>query len=113
MSLKIFFVCVCLYKMVDISAETWIIAEVSVIKIHDNTNKTLLKLLCIYDIAKRLGGKNIYDLIDTEINRKYKIDRPSLFKSSEHSMYVHEDIAVTIRMQSRSSDPKTINLDLI
>ena len=124
MSLKIFFVCVCLYKMVDIRAETWIIAEVSVIKIHDNTNKTLLKLLCIYDIAKRLGGKNIYDLIDTEINgkygvknmneltkpqnRKYKIDRPSLFKSSEHSMYVHEDIAVTIRMQSRSSDPKTI-----
>ena len=44
---------VCMYKMVDISAETWINAEVSVIKIHDNVSKTLLKLLCISDIAKR------------------------------------------------------------
>ena len=79
--------------MVDISAETWNKAEVSVIKIHknDNVNKTLLKLLCISDIAKRWGGKNIYDLIDKETKgkcmvknmsdiikpqiRKYKIDR--------------------------------------
>ena len=30
-----------MYKMVDISAETWINAEVSVKKIHDNVNKTL------------------------------------------------------------------------
>ena len=51
--------------MVDISAK----AEVSVIKIHksDNVNKTLLKVLCIYDITKRWGGKNIYDLIDKKI----------------------------------------------
>ena len=37
--------CVCMYKMADISAETWIKAEVSVIKINDNVSKTLLKLL--------------------------------------------------------------------
>ena len=44
-----------MYKNVDISAETWNKAEVSVIKIHknDNVNRTLLKLLCISDIAKR------------------------------------------------------------
>ena len=44
-----------MYKMVDISAETWNKAEVSVIKIHknDNVNRTLLKLLCISDIEKR------------------------------------------------------------
>ena len=44
-----------MYKKVDISAETWNKAEVSVIKIHknDNVNRTLLKLLCISDIAKR------------------------------------------------------------
>ena len=44
-----------MYKMVDISAKTWNKAEVSVIKIHksDNVNKTLLKVLCIYDIAKK------------------------------------------------------------
>ena len=37
-----------------------------VINIHenDNANKTHLKLLCISEIAKRWGGKNIYDLID-------------------------------------------------
>ena len=50
---KFYFFCVCIYKMVDIRAKTWINAEVSVIKIHDNVNKTLLKLLCISDIAKR------------------------------------------------------------
>ena len=115
---------VCMYKMVDISAETWINAEVSVIKIHDNVSKTLLKLLCISDIAKRWGDKNIYDLIDKEIKGKYgvknmnkltkpqirkcKIDQARLFKDIEHFMHIHEDIAVTIIMQSRLSDPKRI-----
>ena len=44
-----------MYKMVDISVETWNKAEVSVINIHENDNsiKTLLKLICISDIAKR------------------------------------------------------------
>ena len=49
-----------MYKMVDISIETWYKAEVYVINIHenDNANKTLLKLLCISDIKKRWGGIN-------------------------------------------------------
>ena len=117
-------ICVCMYKMADISAESWIKAEVSVIKINDNVSKTLLKLLCISDIAKRWGGNNIYDLTDKEIKgkygviymndltkpqiRKYKIDKVRLFKGSEHSMYIHEDIAITIIMQSKLSDPKSI-----
>ena len=44
-----------MYKVVDISAETWNRAEVSVIKIrkNDNVNKTLLKLLFISDFVKR------------------------------------------------------------
>ena len=63
----------CMYKVVDISAETWINAEVSVIKIHDNVDKTLLKLLCISDIAKSWGGQNIYDLIDKETKGKYRV----------------------------------------
>ena len=91
---------------------------------NDNAIKTLLKLICISDIAKRWGSKNIYDLIDKEIKekyrvtsmsdltnqqiKKYKIDRAKLFKNSKHSMYVHEDIAITIIMQSRLSDPETI-----
>ena len=65
--------------MVDISAETWNKAEVSVIKIHknDNVNKTRLKLLCISDIAERWGGKNIYDLIDKETKGKYMVKNMS------------------------------------
>ena len=83
----------------------------------------LLKLPCISDVAKRWGGKNIYDLIDREIKgkynatnmtevtkpqiKKYKIDRARLFKGSK---YLHEDIAITIIMQSRLSDSKAILL---
>ena len=42
--------------------------------------------------------------------RKYKIDRARLFKGSKHSMYVHEEIAIAIIMQTRLSDLKTIKL---
>ena len=115
-SKKIFFF-FCMYKMIDIRVETWNKAEVSVIRVHenDNVNKTLLKLLCISDIAKRWGGKNLYDRVDKEIKgkymiknmsdliklqiRKYKIERAKLIKDSKHSTYVHEDIAITIIMQ--------------
>ena len=124
-SKKLFFF-LCMYKIVDISVETWNKAEVSVINIHENNNanKTLLKLLCISDIAKRWGGKNLYNLIDKEIKgncgvtnmsnltkqqtRKYKIDREKMIKSRKHSMYVYEDISITIIMQSKLSDSKTI-----
>ena len=45
----------------------------------DNVNKALLKLICISDIAKRWGGKNIYDLIDKEIKGKYMVKNKSDF----------------------------------
>ena len=47
------------------------------------------------------------ELIKPQI-RKYETDKARLLKGSEHSMYVHEDIATTVIMQSRLSDPKTI-----
>ena len=61
---KNFFFLFCMYKIVDIRAETWNKAGVSVIRVHENNNvnKTLFKLLCISE--KRWGGKNLYDLID-------------------------------------------------
>ena len=86
--------------MVDIIAETWNKAVISVMRVHenDNVNKTLFKLLCISDVKKRWGGKNLYDLIDKEIKgkyevknmsdltkqqiRKYKIDRGRLIKGT-------------------------------
>ena len=120
--------------MVDISTKIWNKAKVATINIHeiDDVNKTVLLLLCISDASKRWGGKDLYDLIDKEIKgkygvdkmseltkpqiRKYKIDRPILVKCSKHSMYVHEDILIPIKMQSRLSDSKTLsesNLELI
>ena len=115
-----------MYKMVDISPETWNKAGVSVIRIHenDNVNKTLLLFLCISDISRRWGDTNIYDLIDKEIKgkykverineltkqqiRKYKIDTARLIKGSKQSTYVSEVIAIPIIMQTRLSKPETI-----
>ena len=118
-------ICVCKYKMVDISADTWNKAGVSIIKVHDNAdvNKTLLLLLCISDIGKGQGGRNIYDQTDTEIKGKYnvkkmneltkqigkcKTDRSRLIRASKESMYVSEVIAIPIIMQSTLSNSKTI-----
>ena len=42
--------------------------------------------------------------------RKHKIDLARLFKNNKHYMCVHEDIAITIIIQSRLSDQKTIKL---
>ena len=116
-----------MYKMVlEITKETWNKAKVSVINIYENddVNKTLLKLLCISDAKEKWDGKNLYYLIDKDIKgkygvkimsdltkqkiRKYKIDRARLIKGSKHSMYVSQDILVTIIMQSKLSNLKTI-----
>ena len=61
--------------MVDIKAETWNKAEVAAIKIqeNDNVDKTVLLFLCISDLGKRSGCKNIYDLIDEETKGKYQV----------------------------------------
>ena len=45
------------------------------------------------------------DLTKQQI-KNYKIDKAKLFKNSKHSMYVHEDIAIIIIMQSRLSHPE-------
>ena len=92
-----------MYKTIKISDETCNNAGVSVFKIHENddVNKTLLLLLCISDITKRLGNANIYEF-DKEIEgkynvkklneltkeqiRKYKLDKSRLIKDSEQSI---------------------------
>ena len=70
-------VCVCIYKIVDISAETWNKTRVSVIIVYenDNANKIRLLLLCMSEISKKWGGTNIYDLIDKEIKGKYGVKK--------------------------------------
>ena len=105
------FIFLCMYKMVDISAVTWINAEVSVKKIHDNVNKTLKITLLLWHCKnivrqkyvwpdwqkktkEKYGVKNINELTKPQI-RKYKIDRAGLFKGIEQYMYVHEDITIS------------------
>ena len=120
-----------MYKMVDSSAKTWSKAEVTAINIHENddVNKTVLLSLCISDASKRWVGKNLDDLIDKEIKgkyevtdmsdltnqqiRKYKIDRVKLIKGCKYSTYVSKNILIPIIMQSRLSDAKQSNLELI
>ena len=120
-----------MYKMVDSSAKTWSKAEVTAINIHENddVNKTVLLSLCISDVSKRWVGKNLYNLIDKEIKgkyevtdmsdltnqqiRKYKIDRVKLIKGCKYSTYVSKNILIPIIMQSRLSDAKQSNLELI
>ena len=66
-----------MYKMVDISTETWNKTGVSVISIHENDdiNKTLLLLLCISGISKRWGGTNIYDLLIKKLRKNAKLKK--------------------------------------
>ena len=74
-----------MYKMIDISVETWNKAEVSVINIHenDNANKAFLKIIFISDIARRWGSKNFYDFIDKEIKGKYRVTSMSDLKKQQ------------------------------
>ena len=74
-----------MYKMVDISTETWNKAKVSVINIHENNdvNKTLLKLLGISDVKKWCGGKNLYDMIDKKIKGKYELKIEMILQSNK------------------------------
>ena len=44
--------------------------------------------------------------------RKCKIDRAKLIKGNKHSMYVHENILISIIMQSILSDLKTIKFEV-
>ena len=59
--------------VVDISCERWNKAGVAVIKVHENYNvkKIVQKLLCISGVIKECGFKNLYDLVDKEIQGKY------------------------------------------
>ena len=59
------------------------------------------------EIKEKYRVTSMSDLTNQQI-KKYKIDRAKLFKNDKHSMYVHEDIAITIIMQSRLSDLETI-----
>ena len=69
-------------------------------------NEKLEIMRLIKKLKENIGLKTWVILQKQQI-RKYKLDRAKLIKDSKHSMYVHEDILISIIMQSRLSDPKT------
>ena len=70
---KIF--CVCVYKIVDISAETFTKNCIHVGQLKRG-KKSILSLR-IKDIGRELDVKNIFDLVDKEIKEKLKTDYPT------------------------------------
>ena len=75
MSLKNIIFFLCMYKMVDISAETWNKAEVAVINIHenDNVNKTVFKILCISRVKKDGVVKIFMTWLIKKFKGKYEV----------------------------------------
>ena len=65
--------------MVDVSAETWNKAEISLIKIHENddVDNFFYYWFVFVTQKKRWGDENLYDLIDKEIKGKYEVKNMS------------------------------------
>ena len=74
--------------MINISSNTWNKAGFSVVRgdENDNSNKTLLRLLCICDLNKRWGGKNIYDLVGNKIKGKQQIRNERTYKTANQKV---------------------------
>ena len=69
---QIFFLfCVCMYKMFKVTFETFATNCVHTIKVNKADNKSVLCIKMI-DIQKKLDVKNIHDLVDKEIQVKFK-----------------------------------------
>ena len=114
------FVLVCMYKMVEISAETWNDAGVGVIIINYKGQDKPVLWLRIKDIGRELDVKNIFDLVDKEIKGKFETDyptEPKIRKYKRHGsefiedtkfMYAHECIIIPTIAHCRVSTPKSI-----
>ena len=109
----------CMYKMVEISADTFAKSSIHTIE-QLRKGKKLALWIRIKDIGRELDVENIYDLIDKEIkgkfktnnftdeqNEKYKRHGSELIES-EQFMYAHECIIIPIIMHCRVSTPKSI-----
>ena len=105
--------------MVDISAENF--AKICIYTITQlKKGKEPILWIRIKDIGRKLGVKNISDLVDKEIKgkfetdyyikqqiRKYKRHGSELIKS-EKFMYAHKCIIIPVIMHCRVSTPKTV-----
>ena len=82
--------------MININSNIWNKAGVSVICVpeNDDVNKTLLRLLCIYGINKRWGGKNIYELIDKKVKGKYEVKNTNEFTKLQIRKYKQDFLKV-------------------
>ena len=71
----------CVYKMVDISANTF--SKNSIHKISQSKiEKESILLLRIKDIGRELDVKNIFDLVDKEIKGKFETNYTELYRTT-------------------------------
>ena len=109
----------CMYKMVEISVETFSNNCIHTIT-HLRKGKKLALWIRIKDIGKELDIENIFDLIDKEIkgkfktnnltdeqSRKYKRHGSELIEN-EQFIYAHECIIISVIMHCRVSTQKSI-----
>ena len=71
---NIFFLII--YKIFEITAETFAKNCVHTTKVNKTDNKSVLWIKMI-DIQKKLDVKNIHDLVDKEIKSKFKTNNPT------------------------------------
>ena len=117
--LKTIFLCVCVHKMVDISAETLAKNCIHTISQLKRGKESILRLR-IKDIGRELDVKNIFDLVHKEIKGKFETNYPTeqeIRKYKRHGSefikdikftYAHECIIILIIMDCRVATPKSI-----
>ena len=105
--------------MVDIRAETFAKNCIHTISQLKRSKESILWLR-IQDIGKELDVKNIFDLVDKEIRRKFETNYPTeqqIRKYKRHGsefikdvkfMYAHECIIISITMHCRVATSKSI-----
>ena len=109
----------CVYKIVDLSAETF--AKNCIHIITDVTkSKKLVLWIRIKDIGETLDVKKVFDLVNKEIKGKFEINylteqqirkykrHGSKFIGNEKRKYAHEGVIIPVIMHCRVSTPKSI-----
>ena len=116
-----FFLLFCVYKMVDISADTFAKNCTHTISRLKRDKESFLGLRII-DIGRELDVKTIFDLVDKEIKGKSETNYPAeqqIRKYKRHGsefikdikfMYAHECIIIPIIMHCRVATLKSIEL---
>ena len=109
----------CMYKMVEISAETYDKNCVYTKKENKKVDKKHSLWIRMIDIRKSLDVENIYDLVRKKISCRYESNNSTQQKIRKHKrfeyewfkddkyFYFHEDVITSITMHCKLSTPKS------